>query len=231
LEANVVHTTGAESVAGVKTFTNVPVFPAAGIQIGTDTNLYQPSAAVLKTDSYLLSAVGITAFGGTAKQVDLGELGPGAQGALRIGGDAVLYRGAATVLRSLGDFVVDSPSSLFVANIKSLDAATVTVMPHQDAASQLRIQHDAATGTKLVLHSAAGVGDVSLHRSAAGVIKTDDSLHVGTDFRHLGTNLGFYNATATAKPTVTGSRAGNAALASLLAALATVGLIADSTTA
>ena len=43
-------------------------------------------------------------------------------------------------------------------------------------------------------------------------------------------NMGFNGATAIAKPTVTGSRGGNAALASLLTALANYGLITNSTT-
>ena len=44
--------------------------------------------------------------------------------------------------------------------------------------------------------------------------------------------LRFYGSTTgTAQQTVTGSRGGNAALASLLTALATLGLIVDSTTA
>lgn len=43
--------------------------------------------------------------------------------------------------------------------------------------------------------------------------------------------MGFFNASPQAKPTVTGSRGGNAALASLLTGLATLGLITDSTTA
>lgn len=43
--------------------------------------------------------------------------------------------------------------------------------------------------------------------------------------------LGFYGATAGAKPVITGSRGGNAALASLLSALAALGLLTDSTTA
>ncbi len=42
--------------------------------------------------------------------------------------------------------------------------------------------------------------------------------------------LGFYGATSVAKQTVTGSRGGNAALASLLTALAALGLITDSST-
>ena len=42
--------------------------------------------------------------------------------------------------------------------------------------------------------------------------------------------IGFYGTAPTAKPTVAGSKGGNAALASLLTALATLGLITDSTT-
>ena len=43
--------------------------------------------------------------------------------------------------------------------------------------------------------------------------------------------LGFYGTTAIAKPAVTGSRAGNAALADLLTELANLGLITDSSSA
>lgn len=45
------------------------------------------------------------------------------------------------------------------------------------------------------------------------------------------TSIGFNGSAAIAKQTVTGARGGNAALASLLTAMATVGLITDSTTA
>lgn len=45
-----------------------------------------------------------------------------------------------------------------------------------------------------------------------------------------GTNLGFFGSAPITKPTVTGSRGGNAALASLLTTLANLGLIIDSTT-
>ena len=44
-----------------------------------------------------------------------------------------------------------------------------------------------------------------------------------------GGTLGFYGASLTTKPTVTGAKAGNAALTSLLSTLATLGLITDST--
>ncbi|MFC9949207.1 N-acetylmuramoyl-L-alanine amidase [Streptomyces prasinus] len=76
-----------------------------------------------------------------------------------------------------------------------------------------------------------GARDVNWRRSGANEWTTDDSVVIALALRHLGTTLGFYGATATAKPTVTGSTGGNAALTSLLTALATLGLITNSTTA
>ncbi|MER5843674.1 hypothetical protein ABT099_25965 [Streptomyces prasinus] len=73
--------------------------------------------------------------------------------------------------------------------------------------------------------------DTNLRRSAANELTTDDALIVSLMLRHLGTTLGFYGATAVVKPTVTGSTGGNAALTSLLSALATLGLITNNTTA
>lgn len=46
----------------------------------------------------------------------------------------------------------------------------------------------------------------------------------------IGNTMGFYGSAPIAKPTITGSRGGNAALASLLTNLASLGLIIDSTT-
>lgn len=62
-------------------------------------------------------------------------------------------------------------------------------------------------------------------------------LYLGRDIEidgalnHDGSTVGFYGTTPAAKPTVAGSRGGNAALASLLTGLAALGLIADSTSA
>lgn len=53
----------------------------------------------------------------------------------------------------------------------------------------------------------------------------------GTAIKMTSTTLGFYGGTPAAKPTITGSRSGNAALADLLVKLAALGLITDSTTA
>ena len=53
---------------------------------------------------------------------------------------------------------------------------------------------------------------------------------IGGDIDHNGSNIGFYGTAPIAKPTVTGSRSGNAALASLLTELANLGLIVDDST-
>jgi hypothetical protein len=55
-------------------------------------------------------------------------------------------------------------------------------------------------------------------------------LEIDGDLNHDGSKVGFYGTAPAAKPTVTGSRGGNAALQPLLTALATLGLITDSTT-
>ncbi len=59
---------------------------------------------------------------------------------------------------------------------------------------------------------------------ATGQVTLADALAVGG-------NAGFNGAAPIAKPTVTGAKGGNAALASLLSALAAYGLVADNTTA
>lgn len=56
-------------------------------------------------------------------------------------------------------------------------------------------------------------------------------LEIDGDLNHDGSNLGVFNTAPTTQQTITGSRAGNAALASLLTGLAAYGLIVDSTTA
>jgi hypothetical protein len=55
-------------------------------------------------------------------------------------------------------------------------------------------------------------------------------LTVNGDLIHNGNKLGFYNTAPIVRQTVTGSRGGNIALASLLSSLASLGLIIDSTT-
>ena len=58
---------------------------------------------------------------------------------------------------------------------------------------------------------------------------TNTTYFLGTEY-HRGTLVGFYNASPTPQPVVSGSRGGNTALASLLTAMSSLGLITNSTT-
>lgn len=67
--------------------------------------------------------------------------------------------------------------------------------------------------------------------STAVTVPGDLTLFGSTVLGSASSTLGFYGASGTAQPVVTGSRGGNATLASLLSSLAAMGLIADSTEA
>lgn len=124
--------------------------------------------------------------------------------------DVLLYRVSATVLK---------------LNTYFQTLGDITVRP--GSASEVRLG-DIGVGNQSAVTFGAASGLVKLYRSADDVLKTDDSFHVALDLRHLGTNLGFYNHATATQQTVTGSRGGNAALASLLTALAATGLLVDS---
>lgn len=70
--------------------------------------------------------------------------------------------------------------------------------------------------------------DVSLFRNGANQLRTNDELIAGGDLSHFGSGIGFFGTGGWPKGTVTGSKGGNAALASLLTVLAQYGLITDS---
>lgn len=72
---------------------------------------------------------------------------------------------------------------------------------------------------------------VALRLTQAGGMYTAGEIEVDGALNHDGTTIGFYGATPVTKPTVTGAKGGNAALASLLTALVNLGLITDTTTA
>ena len=100
-----------------------------------------------------------------------------------------------------------------------------------DATNQHALQLTDSTHTNFYAFDLpTGSGGVLRIRCQSGGASCCD---IGTNgsFRHLSTQLGFYGASTITKPAVTGSRGGNAALASLITALANLGLVTDSTTA
>ena len=78
-------------------------------------------------------------------------------------------------------------------------------------------------GIRLLSRDSSGVSTEALTIRAAGTVE------VKLGLAHQGSTLGFYNTTPTTKPTITGSRGDNAALADLLTKLAGLGLLTDST--
>lgn len=104
--------------------------------------------------------------------------------------------------------------------IENQGASGLTICQPAKAFPQIVMGDTATTGAAFIDALNTGSGSLNIQTLIAG----------GLRLAAAGGSLGFYGAAAMAKPTVTGSRGGNAALASLLTALASLGLITDSTT-
>lgn len=89
-----------------------------------------------------------------------------------------------------------------------------------------RTQAHASAPTSRVILQVTNSTNATTYFSVSGT-----TIIINGALDHDGSTAGFFGATPAAKPTVTGSRDGNAALASLITALATLGLVTDSTTA
>jgi hypothetical protein len=99
-------------------------------------------------------------------------------------------------------------------------------------ASLLRLVGSGATGIRWIVDQAGGNFEVELGGTTTGdEFIVQDSAGVDLFKVRGNSSIGFNNATPVTKPTVSGSRGGNAALASLLTALANYGLITDSSSA
>jgi hypothetical protein len=143
-------------------------------------------------------------------------------------------------------------SNIFSINNTRLELKRDEVRFQNDTTSPRICAQDTAAGTGLTVMydgggaaaAAAAGGGVKVRTGAPGSGGTSGlgSLigvrNGGTEDTAFSWNtsgsaprLGFYGATAGAKPTITGIRASNTALASLLTSLATLGLLTDSTTA
>jgi len=138
-------------------------------------------------------------------------------------GDVPLTAATLGALRTTGGEVTGAVTTRRTNATDSVLAGIVGA----DAFDRVRVL---ANGT-LEVGPGGGARDTNLRRSAANEWTTDDALIVALMFRHMGTMLGFYGATAVTKQVVAGSRADGSALQSLLSALTTVGLITNSTTA
>jgi hypothetical protein len=114
------------------------------------------------------------------------------------------------------EFNSDAATAFSTAKTRWKVQATSTAESGSNAGSDFSIAAYSDSGTLLT--------------TPIAITRSTGTVQVNTAFQHSGSSLGFYGTTAISKPTVTGSRGGNAALASLLTTLANLGLLTDSST-
>lgn len=126
----------------------------------------------------------------------------------------------------LAQWQVNSADVFKVTKTGAITATSLTVVAGTGSPAAGTVSLTPTAG--LVLRAASGSGADFLLQTGAGV-NIALVLPGTTSWVFLG-NVGFNATAAIAKPTVTGSRGANAALASLLTALAAYGLVVDSST-
>ena len=88
----------------------------------------------------------------------------------------------------------------------------------------------ARSGVDVRIHTSGPGGSIILSTKTDGAYGGTGTANVVTRLKADVNGIGFFGVTPVARPTVTGSRASGAALASLLTALASLGLIVDGST-
>ena len=192
---------------------------------------------------------------GTLSYVDLGNNTGGVPVIKRVMTDRVQWTnpvaGSETAVRTIALMGGGTLADLLILD-PTLNAATVTIKNANTSAAfgQLDLRNTAGTGQSLITFtSGAGVlwgsirvdyvGGMSIKAGLSGNLILYGGGVPGVTVASTGAvivggagspTMGFFGATGTAKPAVTGSRGANAALASLLTTLANLGLLTDSST-
>jgi len=86
------------------------------------------------------------------------------------------------------------------------------------------------SNVKLIGNTFSGYGGVEVANPVATLVYIGNTDSAGRGDQLNASKLGFYGTTPVAKPAVSGTKGGNAALGSLLSALSTLGLVTDFTT-
>lgn len=167
-------------------------------------------------------------------------------------GDDLEFRQAATISTTAGVLTLDGAGGI-VGDISG--GQSVVIETTDDSSATLEFNVGSSAGTKFgfmlfkdqdvnkygVIYSQS-TGDWYLYDYASPRYVFRYDISPGPYFRLMETSgniifgnaagtMGFYGGVGATKPTITGSRGGNAALASLLTALANLGLIVNSSTA
>lgn len=157
----------------------------------------------------------------------------GTNGGLLLGGDTALYRSGTKVATLTGALFVQGGIQIQ----PSTAANTVSIFFSGSTANLSAIQLGrAAAESQVVVANAANLVFTGVAAGDTVIQQVAGKLHIGVasgaaEIRVGDSQLGFYGTAPVAKPTVTGAKGSNAALASLLTALASMGLLTDSSTA
>ncbi len=145
-------------------------------------------------------------------------------------GDDVIVGSATVQATTTGAQTFDAAGAITVSadGVATLESTAANVAITAGGAGNivLTATGDDITATGDVFDVEAGTRVQLSQNSGDVVVKLEDA-----ELTFIASKFGAFNAPAVAKPTVTGSRGGNAALASLLTALANLGWITDGTSA
>ena len=178
------------------------------------------------------------ATGAITNGVGINVASPTTTGAITTNiGINIANQGSSNVTNSIGILIANQTGSSGLSLAAYIEGGLFYHNVSQSSSSDF-VVFGASDGNTFVVDVSANtvqVGAATASDSAkfyvSGKISTSGELEVNGDLNHDGSNVGFFGTAPTTKPTVTGSRGGNAALASLLTALANLGLITDSTSA
>lgn len=149
------------------------------------------------------------------------------------GMDAIVPNGRALNIRG-GSIQANQPSALLRADSYFFRGVDFSEANISDAAIRLAPSHKINwDGGSIISGSNTGLNLTTGAGTGAGILYADNFSQVAARWSSNGSAplVGFLGAPAVSRRTVTGSRGGNAALASLLTALDELGLITNNTTA
>jgi hypothetical protein len=221
--------------------------PAISFISDPDTGLYRVGA----------NNLGIAVGGAKILDIAASVIQPGANGTVDLGASGMQWNNAwfaggisVTGSSSLGQ--VTASSSLAVTGVATLSStlsvaggttlsSTLAVTGAATFSSTINSQTISAaanfTGTIAVAGAATLSATLAVTSNATvggtlgvtGKVTASAEVQIDGDLNHDGTNVGFYAQAPVARQTVTGSKAGNAALGNLMTALAALGLVSDGT--
>jgi hypothetical protein len=181
-----------------------------------------------------------------AGRIISGTLNVGSGGSITIGGDEETGVPPVATMDEDGFQVTGSDAEIRVDSTEGSVVLKRWVLADEYGALEFQFD-DADVDPTIVSQSNATVTNMRLGSGFPVGATTEATIHLSSDdagerqitlaatelFIGISSSatIGFFGAAGVSKPTVTGSRGGNAALASLLTALANLGLITDSTSA